>query len=178
MDERSERRQRQVAGIVKEYERQQEGRRSEERAVQARSRRLESIRIVLDGIGWVLVVALMINLVFVLRRVKVFSAERFYWAVGNVSHGGQGLEACVGQLWDVRRAVDEYYRLHGSLPADAGVLYDERIFQGVCPVSKKRYETEMIGSVVWARCPDPGQHSVGAVRIELSGGPPVIEEYR
>ena len=99
-------------------------------------------------------------------------AQRVF-AYGPVGDGGEGLDACVAGLWDVRAALDRYVHDHaGVLPRAFDVLEGA---PRTCPGCGGAWSAQFAADGTWrVGCPTPGRHERVEVFLDQCVGPPQI----
>lgn len=134
------------------------------------------LRIVSKALLFLLVVTLAAyNILYFAAAKKKYSSYQ-YWALGKRGTTDYKLNECIFKLWQIRKSIDLYYAAIGVYPKTIEELSREKFFNinFSCPVSKKQYITKKIGGREVVACPNPQEHNIEEVYIQVNGGPPVI----
>ncbi|MBN1526274.1 MAG: hypothetical protein JW919_01635 [Candidatus Omnitrophica bacterium] len=108
--------------------------------------------------------------------------KKVYWAIGRRFVTDNKIEECIGRLWDIRKAMDNYYAKYKTFPVSMEELYRDRkdAKPYTCPATGEAYIMKEAGGRKIFCCPDPKKHAgdVSEIWCDVRGGPPAIERYQ
>jgi len=152
-----------------------------EEAERARGRMMseEKYRIFLKRVGMFALVLLSVNLIVVLVGQSGAFEEPRYWAPGKM-FADSDTEACIGNMWKIRKAIDRYYAKEKISPDNMQVLYDGGFLDEkvTCPASGKEYVFKKTGGETVFACPEPGKHGFSKINCDVESGAPVVERNK
>lgn len=169
-----------VEAILADYDKREEKlfkKEEKQKTKKKISRKLKKIILVVEIA--VFVIATVRLAVVIAGQTRMLGAPK-YLAVGKTRVTGKATEKCIGRMWQLRKAADNYYRANKKFPGSMDDLYDSGVFEGKmgCPVTGSEYVMEdRIGGKTF-RCPNPEKHRVKELWCYVNGGVPVIERRK
>jgi hypothetical protein len=106
-------------------------------------------------------------------------ARRPVWAIGIQRSSDYKLRGCIASLWQIRDAIDRFYGQNKIFPKDIKELYDGGFLTKKleCPAGHGEYKFQIVAGKRIVVCPDPAQHGVSSVWLDVRTGPPRIERW-
>jgi hypothetical protein len=164
--------------ILSDYEKREQKYKNEkifEKRKHRIKRRIKKIFLMAEILVLILATARLLHILT--SKIGVIDTPK-YWAIGKKHFSDARTERCVGNLWELRQAVDSYFAGNKSLPDDIGQLcaggYLEE--EPVCPVTGKKYIIKEKGNELVYACPNPGEHGAREIWMYIKNGPPVFDD--
>lgn len=101
------------------------------------------------------------------------------WVMGMQRSSDYKLTGCIANLWKARDAIDRFYATNKRFPQQLTELYEGGFLSGrlECPASRQEYKINVISGRRIITCPDPAQHGISRVWLDVTSGPPRIERW-
>jgi len=162
--------------IIGEYEQKESESQKKAQHEQDQKEVISKGRKVFIFLGFFIVLGLSLRLVFILLEESRVFYKPVFWVAGGVKNTDYKIEECAFKLWNIRKAIDLYYAENKVFPSSLSDLYAQEFLRKkmVCPVSGRGYlEAEQSGKRKIC-CPNPQEHGVKGLCIDLKSGPPTV----
>lgn len=166
-----------VRRILCECEKQKAACKAVEQQKAQQERYWTGVRIFIQVIGIAASIFMAVNIAAGLFGTNGLLREKEPWASGVVPDTRLKARDCVSALWQVRRATDQFYAAHKAFPQDVVQLFDEGFLSRrlACPLSGKPYVAMTVQGKQVFSCPNPLDHGVTGLWIDVRSGPPEVE---